>query len=44
MTDHRINLTLHKLPTIMQGDLDELTDALMAEQRAEMLAAMAEQV
>lgn len=44
VTDHRINLTLHKLPTIMQGDLDELTDALMAEQRAEMLAAMAEQV
>lgn len=44
VTDHRINLTLHKLSTIMQGDLDELTDALMAEQRAEMLAAMAEQV
>ena len=44
VTDHRINLTLHKLPTIMQGDLDELTDALRAEQRAEMLAAMAEQV
>ena len=43
VTDHRINLTLHKLPTIMQGDLDELTDALRAEQRAEMLAAMAEQ-
>ncbi|HCP77342.1 MAG TPA: peptide chain release factor 1, partial [Pusillimonas sp.] len=44
VTDHRINLTLHKLPTMMQGDLDELTDALMAEQRAEMLAALAEQV
>lgn len=44
VTDHRINLTLHKLTTIMQGDLDEVTDALMAEQRAEMLAAMAEQV
>lgn len=44
VTDHRINLTVHKLPSIMQGELDVLTDALMAEQRAEMLAAMADQV
>ena len=42
MTDHRINLTLYKLDFIMDGDLDELTSALMAEHQAEMLAAMGE--
>ncbi|MDO4905734.1 MAG: peptide chain release factor 1 [Lautropia sp.] len=39
LTDHRINLTLYKLQSIMDGDLDELTDALIkariAEQQAE---------
>lgn len=30
VTDHRINLTLHKLDHIMEGDLDELTSALVA--------------
>lgn len=29
VTDHRINLTLHKLEAIMEGDLDELSDALI---------------
>ncbi len=43
MTDHRINLTLYKLDFIMDGDLDELTSALMAEHQAEMLAALAEE-
>ncbi|GLR12474.1 peptide chain release factor 1 [Chitinimonas viridis] len=44
ITDHRINLTLYKLDYVMDGDLFELTDALMAEHQAELLAAMAEQV
>ncbi|WP_220809912.1 peptide chain release factor 1 [Noviherbaspirillum aridicola] len=43
MTDHRINLTLYKLDFIMDGDLDELTSALMAEHQAEQLAALAEE-
>jgi peptide chain release factor 1 len=30
VTDHRINLTLHKLDYIMEGDLDELTSSLVA--------------
>jgi peptide chain release factor 1 len=42
MTDHRINLTLYKLEAIMEGDLDELSTALMAEHQAEQLAALAE--
>lgn len=42
MTDHRINLTLYKLEAIMEGDLDELTETLMAEHQAELLAALAE--
>lgn len=29
LTDHRINLTLHKLDTIMEGEMDELISALM---------------
>ncbi len=33
VTDHRIKLTLHKLDRILMGDLDELTDALMADKR-----------
>ncbi|WP_026075580.1 peptide chain release factor 1 [Noviherbaspirillum massiliense] len=43
MTDHRINLTLYKLDFIMDGDLEELTNALMAEHQAELLAALAEE-
>lgn len=43
VTDHRINLTLYKLQAIMAGDLDELTDALLAEHQAEQLAAMGEE-
>ena len=39
VTDHRINLTLHKLPQIMNGQLDELLDALHQEHQAELLAA-----
>ncbi|WP_434778629.1 peptide chain release factor 1 [Neisseria sp. Ec49-e6-T10] len=38
VTDHRINLTLHKLDFIMDGDLGELTSALITEHQAELLA------
>ncbi len=41
VTDHRINLTLYKMDAIMDGDISELTGALMAEYQAEQLAAMA---
>ncbi len=37
VTDHRIKLTLHKLDRILLGDLDELTDALVADKRAHQL-------
>ena len=40
MTDHRINLTLYKLDQIMQGDLDEVIDALIADHQAALLAEM----
>lgn len=40
MTDHRINLTLYKLEMIMDGDLFELTNALVAEHQAEQLASL----
>jgi peptide chain release factor 1 len=43
LTDHRINLTLYKLQQIMEGDLDELTGALIAEHQAEQLAALGEE-
>ena len=38
VTDHRINLTLYRLAQIMDGDLDELIDALQQEYQAELLA------
>ena len=38
MTDHRINLTLYKLDQILQGDLDEVIDALIADHQARLLA------
>ncbi len=40
MTDHRINLTLYKLDFIMDGDLNELVNALTTEHQAELLAAL----
>lgn len=40
MTDHRINLTLYKLDQVMQGDLNEIIDALTADAQAAMLAEM----
>ncbi|GAA4781391.1 peptide chain release factor 1 [Stakelama sediminis] len=40
VTDHRINLTLHRLPEILEGELDELIGALIAEDEAERLATL----
>ena len=40
MTDHRINLTLYKLDQVMQGALDEVIDALTADDQATRLAEM----
>ncbi|WP_338242396.1 peptide chain release factor 1 [Aurantiacibacter hainanensis] len=41
VTDHRIGLTLHKLPEVLEGTgLSELVDALIAEDEAKRLAAM----
>jgi peptide chain release factor 1 len=42
MTDHRINLTLYKLDQVMMGDLDEVIDALIADDQARKLADMQE--
>ena len=38
LTDHRINLTLYKLPAIMNGDMASLIDTLMQEYQADLLA------
>ena len=38
VTDHRINKTLYKLDQVMEGDLDEFTEALVAENYARQLA------
>ena len=40
MTDHRINLTLYRLDQVMQGDLDEIVDALTADAQARLMAEM----
>ena len=41
VTDHRINLTLHKIEAVLAGDLDPLIDALVSEHQAELLAELA---
>ena len=43
VTDHRINLTLYRIDAIMDGDLAELTGALIAEHQAEQLAALGDE-
>lgn len=40
VTDHRINLTVYNLPDVIEGDLDEILDALAAEDQAQKLAAL----
>ncbi len=42
VTDHRIGLTLYKIDQIMDGDLDEIIDSLIAADQAEKLVAMQE--
>ncbi len=39
VTDHRINLTLYKLDRVIEGELDELIDALVADHQSKLLAA-----
>jgi peptide chain release factor 1 len=43
VTDHRINLTLYRLDAVMDGDLNEIIDALVLERQSEQLAALAEE-
>jgi peptide chain release factor 1 len=42
VTDHRIKLDLYRIAAVMDGDLDEIVDALAAEHQAEQLAALGE--
>ncbi len=42
VTDHRINLTLYKIERIMDGELDDVVNALAAEHQAEQLAQLSE--
>lgn len=42
LTDHRINLTLYKLDRVMEGELDEVIDALIADHQSKLLADMKE--
>jgi len=43
VTDHRINLTLYKLDEIMQGNLDEIIEPLIAEHQADLLATLGDE-
>jgi peptide chain release factor 1 len=43
VTDHRINLTLYKLPEILEGDLDPVIQPLASEYQADRLAALGEE-
>jgi peptide chain release factor 1 len=38
LTDHRINLTLYKLDRVLEGELDEVIEALTADDQAQRLA------
>lgn len=42
LTDHRINLTLYKLDRVMEGELDEVVNALIADHQSKLLAEMKE--
>jgi peptide chain release factor 1 len=39
ISDHRINLTIHRLPAVLEGDVDEILDALSAEDQRQKLGA-----
>jgi len=41
LTDHRIGLTRHNLPAVMDGDLDDLLQRLIETDQAERLASSA---
>ena len=43
ITDHRINLTLYKLDRMIEGDIDEMVDALISDYQAGQLAQLGEQ-
>jgi peptide chain release factor 1 len=43
VTDHRIKLTVHNLDQVLEGELDELTDGLAADEKRRRLQAQAEQ-
>ena len=43
VTDHRINLTLYKLPAVVEGDLEELLNALASEYQADQLTQLSQQ-
>lgn len=38
VTDHRVNVSTHNLPAVLEGDLDQFIDALIAKERSEQLA------
>jgi peptide chain release factor 1 len=42
VTDHRIGLTVHNLPSVLDGELDELIDALIMADQADRLAQVTE--
>jgi peptide chain release factor 1 len=42
VTDHRIGLTLHRLPSVLDGELDPFIDELASQEQAERLQAMGE--
>ena len=42
ISDHRINLTLYKIDAMMDGDINELINALTSEHQAELLATLGE--
>lgn len=37
ITDHRINLTLYKLPEIIEGDVDQVIEPLIQQNQADLL-------
>jgi peptide chain release factor 1 len=39
LSDHRINLTIHRLPAVLEGELDEVVEALSAEDQRQKLGA-----
>jgi peptide chain release factor 1 len=42
VTDHRIGLTMHNIPNVLEGDLDGLIDALITTDQAERLRTLVE--